>query len=544
MAGASGRASARSTCPTLARTSWRGARRHTSSRCSRTRPASSTWATSATTCSARSSRTSAGATASASCGRWASTRSACPAENAAIKEGVHPRESTRAQHRVDPRADGAASAGRSTGTACSRRTRRSTTAGRSGSSFASSSAASPTAARRPVNWCPNDQTVLANEQVVDGHCERCGARGRVAQPGAVVLPDHRLRGRAAGRDGAARGVARPRPADAAELDRPVGRRGDRLRGRRRRRPDLRSSPRGPTRSSARPSSFWPPSIRSSSSSRAGPSTRRRCARTRGHAAARSTAEREAKEKDGVFTGRHVINPVERRADPDLGRRLRAHGVRDRRDHGRAGPRRARPRVRRAIRAADRPGRRAGGRRAERTARSSRTPRTRCSSTPASSPGCRRPRASRAIVEWLEERGLGRAKIGYRLRDWLLSRQRYWGAPIPIVYCDACGIVPVPDERAPGAAARGRGVPAEGPLAARRCRGLGADRVPALRGAGAARDGHDGHVRRLVLVLPRYCDPHNDRRRSTARSSTTGCRSTSTSAASSTRSCTCSTRASS
>jgi leucyl-tRNA synthetase len=53
-----------------------------------------------------------------------------------------------------------------------------------------------------------------------------------------------------------------------------------------------------------------------------------------------------------------------------------------------------------------------------------------------------------IIEILAERGLGRAAVNYRLRDWLLSRQRFWGAPIPIVYCDACGEVPVPDEQLP------------------------------------------------------------------------------------------------
>jgi leucyl-tRNA synthetase len=54
----------------------------------------------------------------------------------------------------------------------------------------------------------------------------------------------------------------------------------------------------------------------------------------------------------------------------------------------------------------------------------------------------------AICTLLEEKGWGKRSVLYRLRDWLISRQRYWGAPIPIIYCDKCGIVPVPEEDLP------------------------------------------------------------------------------------------------
>jgi len=58
------------------------------------------------------------------------------------------------------------------------------------------------------------------------------------------------------------------------------------------------------------------------------------------------------------------------------------------------------------------------------------------------------RGKEAIADFMEEKGYGKRKVSYRLRDWLISRQRYWGAPIPIVYCDKCGLVPVPESKLP------------------------------------------------------------------------------------------------
>lgn len=57
-------------------------------------------------------------------------------------------------------------------------------------------------------------------------------------------------------------------------------------------------------------------------------------------------------------------------------------------------------------------------------------------------------AKDAIAQWLEEKNIGKSAVQYKLRDWLISRQRYWGTPIPIVYCNKCGIIPVPENELP------------------------------------------------------------------------------------------------
>ena len=57
-------------------------------------------------------------------------------------------------------------------------------------------------------------------------------------------------------------------------------------------------------------------------------------------------------------------------------------------------------------------------------------------------------AKKKIIQWMEEKGIGTEKVNFKLRDWVFSRQRYWGEPIPMVYCEKCGWVPIPEEQLP------------------------------------------------------------------------------------------------
>jgi leucyl-tRNA synthetase len=300
-----------------------------------------------------------------------------------------------------------------------------------------------------VNWCPNDQTVLANEQVIDGHCERCGweVEARTLEqwffritayadrllddmakleswPERVLTMQRNWIGRSEGAEIVFR-------IEELDIDIPV------------------FTTRPDTLFGATFFVLAPEHPLVGRLAEGTPHEQQVLDYVR-HAAGRSTAERADpdKEKTGVFTGRFVTNPVNDNRLPiwvsdyvlmEYGTgAIMAVPAHDERDHAFA------KRFELPIKTVVVP---AEGEVPEGEAFVPHSDDEKLVES-AQFSGMQSPEAKKAIVEWLESRERGRFAVSYRLRDWLLSRQRYWGCPIPILYCDECGLVPVPEEDLP------------------------------------------------------------------------------------------------
>ncbi|MEO8291230.1 MAG: leucine--tRNA ligase [Gaiellaceae bacterium] len=301
----------------------------------------------------------------------------------------------------------------------------------------------------PVNWCPNDQTVLANEQVIDGHCERCGAEVEVRNleqwffritayadrllddmelleswPERVLTMQRNWIGRSEGAEVVFR-------IEELDVDIPVFTT----------RPDTLF---GATFFVLAPEHPLVPRLAEGT-----PHEREVLEYVR-HAAVRSSAQRvdPDEEKTGVCTGRFVTNPVNDHRLPvwvsdyvlmEYGTgAIMAVPAHDERDYAFA------KRFELPIKTVVVP---AEGEIEPDTVFVPHSENEKLVDS-AQFSGLPSPEGKKAIVEWLESRAKGRPAVSYRLRDWLLSRQRYWGCPIPILYCDGCGLVPVPEEDLP------------------------------------------------------------------------------------------------
>ena len=117
-----------------------------------------------------------------------------------------------------------------------------------------------------------------------------------------------------------------------------------------------------------------------------------------------------------------------------------------------------------------------------------------------------------IVKWLEEKGIGKAQVNYKLRDWVFSRQRYWGEPIPIVHCPSCGYVPVPEDQLPLTLPEVDsylpGENGESPLA--KLTDWVSCTCPQCGGAAQRETDTMPQWAGSSWYFLRYCDPHNDK----------------------------------
>jgi leucyl-tRNA synthetase len=299
-----------------------------------------------------------------------------------------------------------------------------------------------------VNWCPQDQTVLANEQVVQGRCERCGSEVvRRSLPQwyfkITEYADRLLDDMAQLEDGKwpervltmqRNWIGRSHGADVDFViegrDAPV------------------------TVFTTRPDTLYGATFfvvaadAELADELCAPERRADLEAYREQVARLTDIERQSteREKTGVFLGRHALNPVNGEQIPiwaadyvlaDYGHgAIMAVPAHDQRDLDFAQtfelP------VRMVVDTGEADPAESG------VATSGEG--TLVNSGPLD--GLGKSEAITRIIEILAERGTGKAAVNYRLRDWLLSRQRYWGTPIPIVHCPDCGEVPVPDEQLP------------------------------------------------------------------------------------------------
>jgi leucyl-tRNA synthetase len=363
----------------------------------------------------------------------------------------------------------------------------------------------------PVNWCPNDQTVLANEQVVGGKCERCGAevtkRSLTQWYFRTTAFNQRLLDDMAALEGhwPDRVLTMQRNwigrSEGAHVDFVI---------------EGRDQP--VTVFTTRPdtlfgATFFVIAADAPLADEVVTRARREAFTAYREQVGRATEiERlsEGRDKTGVFLGVHATNPVNGEhipvyaadyvlADYGTGAIMAVPGQ-DQRDWDFA-TKFGLPIVRTVQPSDDFDG----------EAYTGDGPAINSSNDEVSLDGLDVDEAKARITDYLESKGTGRGTVNYRLRDWLISRQRYWGPPIPVIHCPSCGEVPVPVDRLPvvlpelkGAEMQPRGV---SPLAA----ASEWAEVPCPRCGGPAKrdtDTMDTFVDSSWYYL-RYPTPHDD-----------------------------------